>query len=185
MAGPHPTRGALRRARGGVAGLATGVLAVSAHVGANGRLPSAALTVLLIALVAWAASGLAGCERGPRDILALLSTGQVAVHVLLTLTSRDAHAAHHGHGGTSAEEPGLMVAAHVVATLALTAVLTCAERALFALTAAIGSVLPRRLAPLPATAPLTILFPTAPPPLPVTGVLRRTALSRRGPPARG
>jgi hypothetical protein len=168
-----------------VAGLATGVLAVSAHVGANGRLPSVPLTVLLIALVAWAASGLAGRERGPLAILALLGTGQVAVHVLLTLTSADARADHHAHGHTATGEPEPMVAAHVVATLALTVVLRCAERALFALTAAIGSVLPRRLAPLPATAPLAILFPAAPPFLPVPGEPRRTALSRRGPPARG
>ncbi|HEX6339663.1 hypothetical protein [Umezawaea sp.] len=173
-----PTSGAGRLLRGGVAGAATGALAVVAHVEANGALPGAGLVVLPVLLLAAAASALGGRERGPAQILALVGAGQFAMHLLMSLAAARAH----DHGAQPFDSGPLMPVAHVLATLAVVAVLAGAERAVFAVTAALASVLPRKLGPVPVTGPLrTVVAESAR--SPVSGVARGGGPTRRGPPA--
>ncbi|SFA73184.1 hypothetical protein SAMN05216266_101108 [Amycolatopsis marina] len=175
---PTLTRGAGRLLRGGVAGIATGTLALLAHAEAGAALPDPALFVPPVLLMGLVAAGLGGRERGPWTILALVGAGQLAMHTLLSMTV--SHARSHGHGN---DNPEFMLFAHVLATLVVVTVLTGAERAVFLLFAVLTSRLPRRLTPLPATAPLR-LAPLAPiPPSPVSSVLRRRVQTRRGPPS--
>lgn len=176
MIQPTPTDRLMRRLRGVAVGLLTGVLAACAHVAADGRLPDLGVVAPLVGLLAWTASAFARRELTPARILALVGGGQLAMHVSLVLASHP----HGAHLSTS----GPMVSAHVVATLAVVAALAGAERSLFALTAAIAAVLPRRLTPLPVAAPLVIGVAPVPAQHVVAPVLLRDVLSWRGPPAR-
>lgn len=176
---PTLTRGPGRLLRGGVAGISTGALALLAHAEAGAALPDPAVFVPPVLLMGLIAAGFGRRERGPWTILALVGTGQLAMHTLLSMTV--SHPQVHGHTG---DGPELMLAAHVLATLVVVTVLTGAERAMFLLLAVLMSRLPRRPVPLPATAPLR-LAPLAQPLLrPVSNVLRRRVQTRRGPPAR-
>jgi hypothetical protein len=172
------TSAAGRLARGGAAGLATGALAVLAHVEAKGSLPGPGLVLLPVLLLCAAAAALAGRERGPFEILALVGAGQLAMHVLMSLTVVRVH----DHSAHPDDSGPLMVAAHVLATLVVVAVLAGAERALFGLTAALASVLPRKLCPAPVSTPPRIVPPTGPVPVPKAEVASRGQLARRGPP---
>ncbi|WP_207898630.1 hypothetical protein [Amycolatopsis pittospori] len=172
-----PTGGPARRLRGGAVGLLTGTLATGAHLGANGRVPDMGVVVLLVALLSWVAYAFAGRQRGPLAILGLVAGGQLAMHASLGFLVWEAHSHH-------TEAPGnglLMTAGHAIATLVVVAVLSGAERVVFALTKLIAAVLPRRLTPRPATAPLRIHVPLAVE-HPATEALLRDVLSRRGPP---
>ncbi len=158
-------------------GVLTGSLATGAHLGASGRIPDLGVVVLLVALLSWVAYALAGHQRGPLAILGLVGGGQLAMHASLTFLVWESHSPH-------AEIPDnglLMTAGHAAATLVVVAVLAGAERVLFALMTLIASVLPRRLTPWPATAPLRIHVPLAVK-HPATEALLRDVLSRRGPP---
>ncbi|KZB88578.1 hypothetical protein AVL48_00395 [Amycolatopsis regifaucium] len=158
-------------------GVLTGTLATVAHLSANGRVPDLGVVVLLVALLSWVAYAFAGRRRGPLAILCLVAGGQLGMHASLTFLAWESHSRH-------AETPDsglLMTAGHAVATLVVVAVLAGAERALFVLLALIASVLPRRLGPRPATAPLRLHVPVAVQ-YPATGALLRDVLSRRGPP---
>lgn len=172
-----PTRGPARRLRGGAVGLLTGALATGAHIGADGRIPDLGVVVLLIALLSWVAYAFAGRERGPLAILGLVGGGQLAMHASLTYLAWESHAEHTGGQANTAQ----MTAGHLAATLVVVAVLTGAERMLFVLWKLIASVLPRKLAPQPATSPLRIRVPLAME-HPATEALLRDVLSRRGPP---
>ncbi len=158
-------------------GLLTGILATGAHLGANGRVPDLGLVVLLIALLSWVAYAFAGRRRGPLVILGLVAGGQLAMHASLTFLAWEAHS----HHAETSENGLLMTAGHAISTLVVVAVLAGAERVLFALMTLIASVLPRRLAPRLATAPLRIHVPLAVE-HPATEALLRDVLSRRGPP---
>jgi hypothetical protein len=171
-----PTSGAGRLLRGGAAGVATGVLAVVAHVVAEGVLPSAGLVVAPVLLLAVAAAGLAGRERGPAQVLALVGAGQLAMHVLMSLD-----ASPHDHGARSTASGPLMVAWHAVATLVVVAVLAGAERAVFAVAEALASALPRKTNAAPVTGPLRTAAVAAGW-IPETGVARCGEPTRRGPP---
>lgn len=173
---PTVTRGAGRLLRGGVAGVATGVLAMLAHAEASGSLPGPAVIVPPVLLMGLIAAGLGGRERGPWTILALVGTGQLAMHTLLSM------AASHPQTTAGHDGPENMLAAHVLATLVVVAVLTGTERAVFLLVTVLTSRLPRKLSPLPATAPLRLAPPTLPLRRPVADVLRRRIQTRRGPP---
>ncbi len=173
-----PARGPVRRLRGGAVGVLTGILATGAHFGTSGRVPDLGVIVLLVALLSWVAYAFAGRQRGPLAILCLVAGGQAAMHVSLAFLTWESHAHH-------AETPDnglLMTAGHAAATLVVVTVLAGAERMLFALTTLIASVLPRRVTPRPATAPLRIHVPLAVK-YPATEALLRDVLSRRGPPA--
>ncbi|MEV6243420.1 hypothetical protein [Lentzea sp. NPDC051838] len=159
----------LRRARCAAVGVVTGALAVLAHSTADGHLPDAGLVFSLVALLTWAGAGFAKAELTPGRMLALIGGGQVAMHFMMTLA-----ASRHDHHDTSD-----MVASHVVATVLTVVVLATAERTVLALARAIASVLPRKLTPLPATAPLVVATPRV---LPAV-VVFLDVLSWRGPPA--
>lgn len=139
-----------------------------AHSSADGHLPDAGLVFSLVALLTWATSAFARHELTPGRLLALIGGGQLATHVMVSLA-----ASRHDH------DPSRMVTSHVVATALTVVVLTVAERTILSLARAVASVLPRRLAPLPATAPLVVATPR---PLARTTVFL-DVLSWRGPPA--
>lgn len=160
----------LRRARCAAVGVVTGALAVLAHSTADGRLPDAGLVFSLVALLTWACTGFARHELTPGRLLLLVGGGQLAMHVLVSLA-----VSRHEHEGS----PARMVASHVVATVLTVVVLAVAERTVLAVARAIASVLPRRLTPLPATAPLVVATPRRLP----AAVVFLDVLSWRGPPA--
>lgn len=172
-----PTGGAGRLLRGGVTGAATGALAVVAHVEGNGALPGAGLVALPVVLLTAAAVALAGRERGPAQVLLLVGAGQVATHALMSLTV----ARGHEHSAHPTDSGPLMTAAHVLATLVVVAVLAGAERAVFALAAALSSALPRKPNPAPVPGPPRAAV-VAPVWVPKAGVARCGEPTRRGPP---
>jgi hypothetical protein len=126
--------------------LTTGALAVVAHSGADGHMPDAGLVFSLVALLTWAVSGLARHELTPARLLVLVGGGQLAMHLVLELAS-----SRHDH--VSVER---MTAAHVVATAVVVGVLAVAERTVLGLARALASLLPRKLTPFVATAPLAV-----------------------------
>jgi hypothetical protein len=150
-------------------GVVTGALAVLAHSSADGHLPDAGLVFSLVALLTWACAGFARRELTPGRMLVLIGGGQLAMHFMMSLA-----ASRHEH-----DDPSRMVAAHVVATVLTVAILAVAERTVLALARAVASVLPRRLTPLPATAPLVVATPRITPAV----VVFLDVLSWRGPPA--
>lgn len=166
---PLPTA-PLRRARCAAVGVVTGALAVLAHTSADGHLPDAGLAFSLVALLTWACTGFARHELTPGRLLVLIGGGQLAMHLMMALAST-----RHEHDA----DPSRMVASHVVATVLTVVVLAVAERTVLSLARAVASVLPRRLAPLPATAPLVVATPRV---LPAV-VVFLDVLSWRGPPA--
>lgn len=164
---PLPTA-PLRRARCAAVGVVTGALAVLAHTSADGHLPDAGLIGSLVALLTWATAGFARHELTAGRLLALVGGGQLAMHLMLTLARSQ-----HEHSASR------MLASHVLATALTVAVLTAAERTVLTLARAVASVLPRRLIPLPATAPLVVATPRLVP----TTIVFLDVLSWRGPPA--
>lgn len=124
----------------------------------------------LVGLLTWACAGFARHELTLGRMLLLIGGGQLAMHFMMSLA-----ASRHEHH----EDPSRMVAAHVVATVLTVVVLAGAERTVLALARAVASTLPRRLAPLPATAPLVVATPRI---LPAV-VVFLDVLSWRGPPA--
>jgi len=170
-----PTGSAGRAVRGGVVGVATGALAVVAHVEATGSPPDVGLIALPVLLLAVTAAALAGRERGPAQILGLVGAGQVAMHALLSLPVP------HDHSARTSDSGALMVLGHVLATLVVVAVLACAERAVFAVTAALASALPRKLAPAAVSGPPRTVSP-ATVWLPKAEASRCGEPTRRGPP---
>lgn len=172
-----PTHGAIRALRGGLLAVTSGGLAVAAHTVAGGQAPDTALAVVLTGLLAGAGTALADRRRGLPAILAVLGSSQVALHVLLTALST------HPHGsGIAAVDPLAMTIAHIAAALGAAWLLADAESAVFALFSALTMLLPKRLAPLPAVAPLWTATP-APAPESARRDLRfRRVLPRRGPP---
>jgi hypothetical protein len=160
----------LRRARCAAVGVVNGSLAVLAHSGADGQLPDAGLVFSLVALLTWATTGFARHELTWQRLLLLIGGGQLAMHVLVSLAAlRHVHEA----------EPARMLASHVVATVLTVAVLAVAERTVLALARAVTAALPRRLAALPASAPLVVVTPSLAP----AAVVLLDVLSWRGPPA--
>jgi hypothetical protein len=132
-------------------------------------LPDAGLVFSLVALLTWATTGFARHELTPFRLLVLIGGGQLAMHLMMSLASSSHHE----------PDPSRMAASHVLATALTVLVLAAAERTVLALARAVASVLPRRLAPLPATAPLVVATPRR---VPATIVLL-DVLSWRGPPA--
>ncbi|SHE65293.1 hypothetical protein SAMN05444320_101681 [Streptoalloteichus hindustanus] len=166
-------------ARGAALALSSATLAVAAHAAAGGSVPDTGLAAVLTVLMAGAGTAMADRRRSAPAILAALGGSQVLLHVLLQALA--GHGAHHAPPGF---DPSRMVATHVVATLLTAALLVGAERAVFAVAAALAMLLPRRLAPPPAWAPLRLAsVPIGTVPLPLDVLLRRVH-TRRGPPAR-
>jgi hypothetical protein len=157
-------------------------LAMTAHVIAGGSVPGPAMAAGF-ALAFGAAWPLAGRERGTPAILALLTSQQLAMHMLFA-AAHDSHpitgVAHmvHSSGGL-VPDLGMLVA-HGWA-IALTALcLARGEAALWGLLRRLGVRLIAVLLPLPATPFLRL--PYAEPPV-MRSALLRHAVTGRGPPA--
>lgn len=103
--------------RGWAAGAFTAVLSVAAHASAGGAVPSGAaatqLAILAITIGALAAS--VRSAAGFRTLVALLATGQLVAHLVLTMAG-------HVHGQVGAVTTAAMLGAHAAA-VALGAVL--------------------------------------------------------------
>jgi hypothetical protein len=158
--------------RCGAVGLSTGLLAVLAHAGSGGHLPSLPHVLGFALAIAWACAPLTDRRLGFAELLGLVGVVQVAAHVFLTLLSREPR--------ELLPSPSALLT-HVVATAIVVAALAGFEQAVFRLAAVLASVLPRRIGPPPAFAPLRIPI-AAHPRHPLSEVLRRRTLPRRGPP---
>ncbi|MEU4739781.1 hypothetical protein AB0G02_04850 [Actinosynnema sp. NPDC023658] len=169
---PAPTRGAARVLRCGAVGLSTGLLAVLAHASGGGHLPPLPHVLVFALAIAWTCVPLTDRQLGFTELLGLVGVVQVAAHVFLAVLSR--------HERDVLPPPAVLLA-HVGATAVVVAALTGFEQAVFRLAAALAAVLPRKLGPVPAFAPLRIPI-AAHPRQPLSEVLRRRALPRRGPP---
>ncbi|WP_156077124.1 hypothetical protein [Saccharothrix sp. NRRL B-16314] len=169
---PAPTRGAARVVRCGVVGLATGLLAVLAHASGGGHVPSLPHVLVFALAIAWTCVPLTDRQLGLTELLGLVGVVQVAAHVFLGVLS--------SHPRDVPPAPS-MALTHLAATAIVVAALAGFEQAVFRLAAVLASVLPRRLSPPPAIAPLRIPI-AAHAPQPLSEVLRRRTLPRRGPP---
>ncbi|WP_456847482.1 hypothetical protein [Cellulomonas sp. P5_C6] len=197
---PAPATGPLRLARAGTVAAVTVALGTLAHVLAGGGRPPALVLLALTALVLAAAVVVTGRRLGPAGALALLGVGQLMVHSVLGAVTSMAcmpgpgalvgHAHHAGSvvpcAATDAPvAPALlggtvMLALHVVATVAAALVIVGADRALWWLSAwlrpLVGTgipvvVVPRASLPTPAEVP------------PVGHEWWRDVVPLRGPPA--
>lgn len=177
VAGPlAPSRGMLRVVRGSVLAITSATLAVLAHMLGGGMPPSTGLTLLLTVGTAAGGVALADRQRGGFAILAALGTSHLAIHLLLTLCTPDMDMG-------SPINAQAMLGAHLGAILLAAALLTRAERAIYALAGQLAMLLPRWIVvlfvtPEPPTAPTR----DAEPVVQAIRVLLRRACARRGPP---
>ncbi|WP_411375507.1 hypothetical protein ACLH0K_03675 [Arthrobacter sp. MPF02] len=178
-------------------------LAAGAHVAGGGQLPAPGILLAVLALTALVSTAATRLRLSFPAIGALLGAGQLALHELFSMLSTPALAAgpaapHHGHqhggalpelvfvaGHTAPAESGpaqLMLAAHLLATLASAFLLAKGEDALWALAAWLRPLtgLPRATTP-DAVPPVSAIFPPAAPPRSPWRNLRQD--SRRGPPS--
>ncbi|RKT72583.1 hypothetical protein DFJ66_5899 [Saccharothrix variisporea] len=162
----------MRVARCGVIGLSSGLLAVVAHASATGHLPGLPHVLAFAAAVAWACGPLTDRRLEAAEIVGLVVTVQVTLHVFLAVLGR--------HPREVVPSPSMLVA-HALVTAVVVGALTGAEGAVFRLAAALASVLPRRFTPPPAFAPLRIPI-AGPNEQPLSEALRRRTVPRRGPP---
>lgn len=160
---------ARRVTRSTVAAVVTVLLAVAAHGAGGGTLPSWPALLPVVAIVARISYVLADRPLPRWQIITLLGTAQLAVHLLVTLT------AHGGH----AETGPVMVACHILGTAATALVLAHAEHLWWRL----RSWWYRRRRPVrhcpPATAPIGHPLPRYEP---LRTVPRAGAVGMRAPP---
>jgi hypothetical protein len=160
-----------------VAGLCA-LLTAAGHTAGGGTAPDLAVLAVLLPLLAYGLTGVAGRCRGVPGTVGVLAAGQLLLHHVLELL----HPSH--HAAQAALAPGAqMVTMHALATLLTGLALRHADRGVGALLAALGRVVPRRLSPAPADRPLPVLAvpgPAVPPELARACVV---AHARRGPPA--
>ncbi|MHA7135187.1 hypothetical protein [Oerskovia turbata] len=125
-----PGLGLLRGVRAGL--LATVVVGLSlvSHRLAGGAAPGAVPVLVLVVLTAVAIRGLLRSRLAFGRLLCLLGLGQLLLHYAFEQCALLVTAPAHAH---AADNPGPMLAAHVVATVAVSVILTHADRALWAL----------------------------------------------------
>lgn len=166
--------------RGGLLGVSSAALAVTAHVIGDGEVPDTAMTLLLTVLIGWNAAALAAKARGPLATIIDLGAGQVVMH--LVLSSLSSHELMHDEpaplsGGLA------MTVAHVVATLVTALLLAKADGLLLGVLACLRTLVPFILnaLPVPAAAVTPVLARPAGPGH-LVGVDLRRVHGRRGPP---
>ena len=160
--------------RGCLLTTASAGLGTTAHALADGTLPDLPMTALLTALIGWTSTSLAHRTRGAVGILAILGSGQLAMHLVLTDLV--------GHGHQAPGASNTMTTAHVLATILTAVVLARAETLLLLVEATLRLVLPTVHGPAPVPAgPRPATSPQAGP-RPLDLYFRR-AHGRRGPPA--
>lgn len=133
-----PARGVLRVLRGGALAVCSTVLAVAAHAAVGGGVPDAGLALLVMVLLTAAGVGLARRRRSLPGILGVLTVTQVVLHFLLSIA--DMHAVPER---TMFSVGWGMLAAHAVAVLVTSLMLTSAEAAVFGVAAALARLVPR------------------------------------------
>ncbi len=185
MSKPKQHQSALRAVRGGLLGVSSGALAVTAHMIGDGELPDTAITLLLTVLIGWNAAALAAKARGPLATIIDLGAGQVVMHLVLSsLSSHElTHTASTQTGPSPASSNVAMTVAHVVATLITAVLLAKADGLLLGVLACLRTLVPLILAPLPvpAAVPAPVLASPAGPGHLIRVDLRRVH-GRRGPP---
>lgn len=146
------------------------------HTAGGGSVPDLAVLVVLLPLLAGALTTVAGRCRGAAGTVAVLGTGQFALHHLMELLHPAQHMAGAGLAGWQ------MFAMHAAATVVIAIALGHADRAVAGLTAALRRVVRRRLAPLPVHRPLPVC--AVPDPDIPARLARALAVAhvRRGPP---
>jgi hypothetical protein len=177
---PKQHKSALRAVRGGLLGVSSAALAVTAHVVGDGELPDTAMTLLLTVLIGWNAAALAAKARGPVATIIDLSAGQIVMH--LVLSSLSSHELTHSVPGPASGSIAMIVA-HTVATLVTALLLAKADGLLLGVLACLRALVPFLLAalPVPAAVPAPVLARPAGPGHLVRVDLRRVH-GRRGPP---
>lgn len=165
--------------RGGLLGVSSAALAVTAHMIGDGDLPDTAMTLLLTVLIGWNAAALAAKARGPLATIVDLGAGQVVMHLVLSSLST-----HEPHSGSAPVSGGLaMTVAHVVATLITALLLAKADGLLLGVLSCLRALVPFILnaLPVPAAVASPVLARPAGPGHLVRVDLRRVH-GRRGPP---
>jgi hypothetical protein len=165
-----------RRLRGcALVGL-TALLTAVGHLAGGGAAPDLAVLAVLLPLLGWPVVAAADRCRGLVGTLAVLGSGQLLLHQLMTVL----HDHHHAAPGALGDPA--MLAGHAGATALLALALRHADRGLAAVGAALRRVVPRRPLPPPADRPLPVLVLPGPAvPLRVRRALAVTHV-RRGPP---
>jgi hypothetical protein len=167
--------------RGVALAVTSATLAIAAHrLAGGGDPPDTGLTIVLAFGVAGIGVTMAGKQRSVWAILAVLGVAQLATHVLLSVNTMDMP----GMGPAGMQYTTGMFGAHAIAVLVTAAVLTKADAAVFAASAALARLLPTLLSapPVPG-APVRPLPRVAPLVRPVSVLLCREN-GRRGPPVR-
>lgn len=180
MSKPNLHKSALRAVRGGLLGVSSAALAVTAHIIGDGEVPDTAMTLLLTVLIGWNAAALAAKARGPLATIVDLGAGQVVMH--LVLTSLSSHELIHNQPAP-VSGGGAMLPAHVVATLITALLLAKADGLLLGVLACLRALVPFLFPPLPvpAAVPAPVLARPAGPGH-LVGVDLRRVHGRRGPP---
>ncbi|MBK1784482.1 hypothetical protein [Prauserella cavernicola] len=171
MSSSSPSRAALPTARGVLLATSSAALAISAHGSADGEFPHLTTTILLTAVIGWAATAAADRTRGVAGVLLVLGSAQLAMHLVLTELSD------HAAGGMG------MTLAHVVATVVTALLLAHAESMLLAAVATLYLFLPLvwSAPPVPSATPgRTVVRPAGG--VAFAEVLLRRVHGRRGPP---
>jgi hypothetical protein len=173
-----PTSTGWRILRASVFAVLATQLAVLGHVMGGGHLPDPAVLLTIAVFLGGSLSGLAARRRNGAQIFAVLAASQLVFHIAFAVT-----ATHAGHGAGDPLDAPRMLAFHLFAALAATALMAGGESTLFRLFAALHRVLVRtRLAPPVVLAPAWTAVITGG----SGGVRLRsgelTRVSRRGPP---
>ncbi|MGW3960993.1 hypothetical protein ACWED2_14335 [Amycolatopsis sp. NPDC005003] len=162
---------------GGVLGVVTTGIGISAHAAGGGALPHPGLTIGVGALVAWAGSAPAGRRRGPAATVAALTAGQAMLHVVLVLPPGLGH--QHPPSGA-----GLltMLAGHTTAVVLVGLLLAWTDTVVLAALRIVRGVLRRIRTTVPVHAPLWVAVVPAVARDGAKEVLLRRTRTRRGPP---
>jgi hypothetical protein len=165
--------GTAARLRGAAAGLLTAALAVAAHGGAGGGVPTGTAVVLLAVLAA-TIGGLAATGARTADVrvlLALLAAGQLVGHVMLSVDG-------HSHGAPASPAPAMLVA-HAAAVAAGAVLIAAGDRLCRAVSRAVEVTVRAIAAPIPGR-PILV---TAGADQPMrSALLLAASVSHRGPP---
>jgi hypothetical protein len=125
-----PGHGLLRGVRAGLLAAVVVGLSLVSHRLAGGAAPGAVPVLVLVMLTAVAIRGLLRSRLALGRLLCLLGLGQLLLHYAFEQCALLVAAPAHTH---AADAPGPMLAAHVVATFAVSVILTHADRALWTL----------------------------------------------------
>lgn len=161
------------------------LLTAAGHVAGGGRLPDLTMLAVLLPLLAGLFTAVAERYRSPLGTIAVLGSGQLALHLLIEVLN-PTHTAHHAAATAEWDLGGTagwgMLAMHALATLVTAAALRFADRAVAAIAAALGRIVPRRPRPLGADRPLASMATPGPAVTLRLASALAAARVRRGPP---